>query len=154
MKHRLAILTLTVLVLAAGPSQTEAGHHEGAAAEIEALIEKAYVHGAFNELNPEAMEHGFHPDFAIFSADGEAIKKYPIADWVKRTAERKSSPDFDPAENRWQHRFASVDVTGNSASVKIELSKDGKLVYTDYLSLLKFENGWRIVAKVYHRHGD
>ncbi len=38
--------------------------------------------------------------------------------------------------------------------VKIELSKDGKLVYTDYLSLLKFDSGWRIVAKVYHRHGD
>ncbi len=34
------------------------------------------------------------------------------------------------------------------------LSKDGRLVYTDYLSLLKFDSGWRIVAKVYHSHGD
>ncbi len=77
-----------------------------------------------------------------------------ISDWVKRTAERKASAEFDPAGNSWQHHFASVDVTGNSASVKIELSKGGKLVYTDYLSLLKFDSGWRIVAKVYHRHGD
>ncbi|MEM7355177.1 MAG: nuclear transport factor 2 family protein [Acidobacteriota bacterium] len=38
--------------------------------------------------------------------------------------------------------------------MKIELSKDGKLVYTDYLSLLKFDSGWRIVAKVYHSHKD
>ena len=93
-------------------------------------------------------------NFAIFSPKGEAIKKYPIADWVKRTAERKAADDFDPAKNVWQHHFASVDVTGNAASVKIELSKDGKKVYTDYLSLLKFDSGWRVVAKVYHRHED
>jgi predicted dehydrogenase len=32
------------------------------------------------------------------------------------------------------------------------LSRDGKLVYTDYLSLLKFSSGWKIAAKVYHEH--
>ncbi|MDA8021341.1 MAG: nuclear transport factor 2 family protein [Thermoanaerobaculia bacterium] len=147
------ILVVVLTLLAAGLPFAFADS-DGDAAEIKALIEKAYVHGAFNELNPDALERGFHPDFAIFSADGEAIKKYPIADWVKRTRERKSADDFDPATNVWEHHFASVDVTGHSASVKIELSKDGKKVYTDYLSLLKFESGWRIVAKVYHRHQD
>ena len=151
MKNRLILITAAVL-LTAGLQQAVAD--EGAVAEIKSLIEKCYVHGAFNELNPEALEHGFHPDFAIFSADGEAIKKYPIAKWVERTAERKASAEFDPAGNKWDHHFAAVDVTGNSASVKIELSKEGKLVYTDYLSLLKFDSGWRIVAKVYHSHGD
>ena len=37
--------------------------------EVKDLILKCYVHGAFNELNPDAMRKGFHPDFAIFSAD-------------------------------------------------------------------------------------
>ena len=121
-------------------------------AAIRELILTSYVHGAFNELNPGALERGFHEDFAIFSADGEAIKKYPIAQWVERTTERKANPEFDPADNAWGHRFAAVDVTGGSASVKLELLREGKLVYTDYLSLLKFDSGWRIVAKVYHRH--
>lgn len=152
MKKRLILITAAAVLLTAGLQQAVA--NGGAVEEIKSLIEKCYVHGAFNELNPEALEHGFHPDFAIYSADGEAIKKYPIAKWVERTAERKASADFDPAGNKWDHNFAAVDVTGNSASVKIELSKDGKLVYTDYLSLLKFDSGWRIVAKVYHRHGD
>ena len=145
------LLTVALFLLIVPVAQAE--HHEEEAA-IKALIEKSYVHGAFNELNPEAMEKGFHPDFAIFSPDGEAIKKYPIADWVKRTGERKASDDFDPAKNAWGHHFASVDVTGHSASVKIELSRDGKKVFMDYLSLLKFDSGWRIVAKVYHRHED
>jgi hypothetical protein len=120
--------------------------------QIQSLILKSYVHGAFNELSPEAMRAGFHPDFAIFSAKDEAIKKYPIDAWAKRTQERKSAADFDPANNKWDHEFVSIDVTGGAAAVKIELSKDGKLVYTDYLSLLRFESGWRIVAKVYASH--
>ncbi|MEM1319803.1 MAG: nuclear transport factor 2 family protein [Bacteroidota bacterium] len=129
-------------------------HQENADAEqaIKDLILKSYVHGAFNELNPEEMRKGFHPDFAIFSANGEDIRKYPIAKWADRTAAQKSDAKFDPAKNKWDHRFASIDVTGGSAAVKIELSKDGKHIFTDYLSLLKFDSGWRIVAKVYHKH--
>ena len=120
--------------------------------EVKDLILKSYVHGAFNELNPDAMRKGFHPDFAIFSADGESIKRYPIDVWANGVEKRKNKADFDPAKNKWEHNFAAVDVTGGSASVKIELSHKGKHVYTDYLSLLKFDSGWKIVAKVYHKH--
>ena len=127
-------------------------HNIEAESEVKSLIEKAYINGAFNALDPDAMAAGFHPDFAIFSAKGEAIQKYPIKDWVESVRKRKEKDGFDPAKNKWEHRFASVDVTGGSASAKIELSKDGKKVYTDYLSLLKFDSGWKIVAKVYHKH--
>ena len=127
-------------------------HNIEAESEVKSLIEKAYINGAFNALDPDAMAAGFHPDFAIFSAKGEAIQKYPIKDWVESVRKRKEKDGFDPAKNKWEHQFASVDVTGGSASVKIELSKDGKKVYTDYLSLLKFDSGWKIVAKVYHKH--
>ena len=119
---------------------------------VKELILKSYVHGAFNELNPDAMLKGFHPDFAIFSAKGEEISKYPIATWAEGVRKRKSDSEFNPKENMWKHKFASVDVTGGSAAVKIELHHEGEHVYTDYLSLLKFESGWRIVAKVYHKH--
>ena len=125
-------------------------------AEVEAvksLVLNAYINGAFNELNAEAMRNGFHKDFAIYSAKGEEISKYPIADWVAGVKKRKAG-DYDPKaeKNIWKHNFALVDVTGGSAQVKVELHNQGNHVYTDYLSLLKFESGWKIVAKVYHRH--
>ncbi|MEO1652981.1 MAG: nuclear transport factor 2 family protein, partial [Bacteroidota bacterium] len=120
--------------------------------EIKKLIDASYFHGAFNELNPEAMAKGFHPDFAIFSPKGEDIRKYPIKDWVENTRKRKSDPEFDPKKNVWEGKVVKLDITGNSASAKIELRKDKQLIYTDYLSLLKFESGWKIVAKVYHKH--
>jgi hypothetical protein len=135
-----------------GAVSSSAGEADAAVAEVKAHIERCYINGAFNDLDPEAMRKGFHPDFAIFSADGEALKRYPIAEWSGSVEKRKASADFDPAKNRWEHKFLSVDVTGGSAAVKIALYKDSKHVFTDYLSLLKFDSGWKIVAKVYHKH--
>jgi hypothetical protein len=120
--------------------------------EVRAVVEKSYINGAFNALDPDAMRRGFHPDFAIFSADGETIKRYPIDEWISSVSQKKADPDFDPAKNVWTHKLPVVDVTGGAASVKVELSRNGTLVYTDYLSLLKFDSGWRIVAKVYQKH--
>ena len=34
--------------------------------EIRQLIERTYVHGAFNDLNPEELERGFHPTSPSF----------------------------------------------------------------------------------------
>lgn len=120
---------------------------------VKELILKSYVNGAFNELNADAMRKGFHEDFAIYSAKGESISKYPIATWADGVAKRKANGyNASDPKNKWEHKFVSVDITGGAAQVKIELHNQGKHVYTDYLSLLKFDSGWRIVAKVYHQH--
>lgn len=120
---------------------------------VKKVVFESYVNGAFNELNADAMEKGFHKDFAIYSAKGEEIDKYPIADWVALTRKRKAN-NYNPKDtkNVWKHTFAKVDITGGAAQVKVELENQGKLVYTDYLSLLKFDSGWKIVAKVYNKH--
>jgi hypothetical protein len=121
-------------------------------AEVEELVLVSYVNGAFNDLNPDAMAAGFDPNFAIFSAKGNELSKYPIADWVSSVRKKKNDPAFNPAENVWKHKFSNVHISGNVATIQVDLSKDGKHIYTDYLSLIKFENNWRIVAKVYYKH--
>jgi len=145
-------LALALTLIATVVSFTMKAISASSEQDIKSLVEKAYIHGAFNELNPEAMAEGFHKDFAIFSAKGEELSRYEISDWVAGVRKRKSSEDFDPDQNVWKHKFDIVDVTEGSAVVKVELSKDGKHIFTDYLSLLKFESGWKIVAKVYTRH--
>ena len=121
-------------------------------ADVREIVETSYINGAFNALDPDAMRSGFHPDFAIFWAEGEDIGRYPIDVWAEGVAKKKADPEFDPAANKWEYELPSIDVTGGVAMVKVELSHGGKLVYTDYLSLIKFDSGWRIVAKVYHKH--
>jgi len=89
------VLSLSVWAVAVAHDKTDA------AEEVRAVVEDSYINGAFNALNPDAMKSGFHPDFAIFSADGEEIKKYPIGEWAARVAKKKADPDFDPANNVW-----------------------------------------------------
>ncbi|WP_020401718.1 nuclear transport factor 2 family protein [Gracilimonas tropica] len=119
---------------------------------IKKVLLTGYVHGAFNELDPEAMANTFHKDFAIFSAKGEEISRYPISSWIESTKKRKNNPNFDPKKNVWDPKFVNISVTGNAASVTLELYHRDKHIYTDYLSLLKFDSGWKVVAKVYHQH--
>jgi hypothetical protein len=144
----MACVAFPVLALVAASGSADQADRDA----ITAVIEKSYFHGAFNELNPDAMRAGFHQDFAIFSAKGEEMAKLPIAAWAESVGKRKADPAFDPAKNVWAGKIVSLDVTGGAAAAKIELSRDGKLIYTDYLSLLKFSNGWRIAAKVYTDH--
>ena len=126
--------------------------HADQVAAIHALIETAYFEGAFNALDMDAMARGFHPEFAILSADGAALARFTRADWLASIARRKSAPDFDPATVRRTGRIMQVDITGEVAAVKVEIDKEGALLYTDYLTLLHGPNGWRIVSKVYHEH--
>lgn len=121
-------------------------------ADVEKVIQSSYFNGAFNDLDTVSMRNGFHPDFAIFSANGNNISRYPIDAWIKSTEKRKQNPNFDKAQAKMDCKIASLDITEGCAAAKIEISKNGKMVYTDYLSLLEFDDGWKIVAKVYHSH--
>tara|TARA_Y100000768_G_scaffold182749_1_gene136941 strand:+ start:376 stop:582 length:207 start_codon:yes stop_codon:yes gene_type:complete len=58
------------------------------------VIKRSYVNGAFNKLDTNAMEKGFHREFAILSPDGEEIKKYPIKNWINNTINNKKSAKF------------------------------------------------------------
>ncbi|MFQ5604497.1 MAG: nuclear transport factor 2 family protein [bacterium] len=151
-------LIMFILVLIAGvvtmAFNTLSNENDTAVDEVRSLVEAAYLNGAFNDLDTESMRTGFHRKFAIFSAQGEELRKYPIKSWIAGIEKRKAQEDFDPNSQKWDYEFKYIDVTGGSAAVKIELYKKSQLIYTDYLSLLKFESGWKIVAKVYHKHVD
>jgi Putative lumazine-binding len=119
---------------------------------IKTLIKKSYFNGAFNALDTKAMAEGFHSDFLLYTAKGEELQKLPIKEWIASIEANKAKPDFDAKTRKYEGKIVQVDVTDIAATAKIELSKDGKLIFTDYLSLYKFDSGWKIVGKIYFRH--
>ena len=145
-------IILTGLLLAAAQANSEEISINSDKEEIIEVIKRSYVNGAFNKLDTNAMEEGFHREFAIFTPDGEEIKKYPIKKWINNTIKNKKSAKFDTDKYKYDYKLDRVEVTGQAAAVTLIYSRDSKLVYTDYLLLSKFDSGWKIVAKVYHRH--
>jgi Putative lumazine-binding len=139
------ILTVTILSIVLALQAFAQSADETA---IKNLFEKSYINGAFNELDTVSMAQGFHPDFAIFSPDNNKIDKYPIAEWIANISKRK--PD---KKGEWAGEIAVLDISGKSAMAKVIVNRKNKPEFTDYFLLLKFESGWKIVAKIYHDNG-
>jgi hypothetical protein len=120
--------------------------------EIALLVQKAYVDGTQNLGSISEVRKGFHPDFIMFRFVDEKIIRFTLEEWIQGIEKRRiESPETYTAVTT--SKILSIDVMINAATVKMELHKEGKLIFTDYLSLYKFEQeGWRIISKTYYKH--
>ena len=148
MKKTVLLLTMVSFVFA-----TFANDMEKEKENIQQVIQTAYVDGLQNLGSIQEIEAGFHPGFKLLGVRNNQLTKYPIYSWVSSVKERKKEhPEGRPEEQKITCKYKSIDVTGNAAMAKIELYQKDKKLFTDYLQLYKFEEGWRIVSKIYHRH--
>ena len=58
----------------------------------------------------------------------------------------------EPLRSGITHQVQVLDQTGRAAAAKVEIFQDGEIIYTDYMSLYRFGEEWRIVAKTFHSH--
>lgn len=148
---RVLLLTLAATMLLSSALFAGEAEVEKERAAIREVIESAYIRGIHIEWDAEAARNGFHPEFAMLIFEEDGIRKLPIGDWVKSIEQNKKNHPEGP-QYKITHEIPMVDVTGNAAVAKIELYRDGTHIYTDYMSLYKFEGGWKIVGKIFHRH--
>lgn len=151
MNKRILLLTLLVLTLifSSALALTSKAQPAGDEEAIKALIQTAYVDGLQNLGDLEKTRAGFHPDFVLLGLRDGQLTRLPIADWIASTEKRKASGQKPPLTTC---KFLQVDITGDAAMVKLELHREGQRIFTDYLSLYKFPDGWKIVGKIYFRH--
>lgn len=119
--------------------------------KIKQLIEECYLNGALNKMNTEKMYEGYHPDFAIFYAEGKVLKRLPLREWVAIVEDYKKSNDTSGLRS-FEYEITQIDVSETAAFAKLKLMRKGQLVFTDFLTLLKFEGKWKIVTKIYHSY--
>ena len=141
MNRRYAVLLVVILFSAAGAgSQTfaQTGTEENAVRQTV----NTYLHGLkFNDV--ESFKKAFHPSAKLFFVrkNGE-LGELTQEQWYRGFA--SSAGKEEPGDLR----IASLEITGQAASVKVvEIYADS--TYTDYISLLKLADGWKIVNKIY-----
>jgi hypothetical protein len=141
---------LTVLAVAAGSVGGALAADSAEVDVVKAVVTSAYVGGVHRQANPALMRGGFHPDFRMYVLRDGKLDFVTLEEWAQRIVrgaqERKGPAPKVDAE------FAQVDVTGSAAVVRLELTRDGKHAFTDYLSLYKLPEGWRIVAKTFQAY--
>ena len=147
MKKYTLFFAISGLLLALMVSTPSVAQEKEAVLEV---IESAYVQGFQNLGGREMMERGFHPTFVMVLNRGGQLSDLPLARMIEIVEQRLANPDYThiPVEAK----ILDVDVTGNAAMVKLELYREGRKLFTDYLGLYKFEDGWKIFNKLYHQH--
>lgn len=131
-------LTLTLALALAGAGPAMADDIKDVTVPLQ-----AYLDG-----HATGQEHHFRRAFA---ADAMLVGlrdgKYgwrTAEDYIARAASGRPPPD----EDRRRRRIQSITVTGTVATAVIELDYPS-MKALDHMSLLKFEDGWRIVVKTY-----
>jgi hypothetical protein len=114
---------------------------------IRDVVRDAYVSGVFIARDEAAVRRGFHPDFVLTVHQDDGVIVAPLDIWLDRL-----KLDGVPSRDAVTHDVDFVDITGRTALIKLRLTINGRHRYTDYMGLYRFDEGWRIVNKVYEDH--
>jgi len=113
-------------------------------ADVEKTI-WTYLDGLY-EGNTTKLATAFHEVSHLYALGSDGVTDLPRADWLKMVAGRPS-PKSQALERA--DRIVSVDFSGpETAFVKLECAVPPRY-FTDYLTLLKLKDGWRIVSKTF-----
>ncbi|MGB3904238.1 MAG: nuclear transport factor 2 family protein [Anaerolineae bacterium] len=115
---------------------------------IRQVIERAYIEGIHGTQDEETVRSGFHEDFAMLVLQDGVLEKVSVEEWLHRIQGMKvDNPDMWSAET--EHKFQLIDIAGYAAVAKLDVYKGETHFSTDYMLLYRFEDGWKIVSKVF-----
>lgn len=143
MKTKIATLSLLLVVLVLAPAVRSADEADA----IEAVIETAYIGGIWMNGDEKAARSGFDPAFVMQVAQEDGVISATLDAWMERLGLAG-----EPLGESITHAIAVLDQTGRAAVARVEIFEGGEPLYTDYMSLYRFDDGWRIVAKTFHAH--
>lgn len=123
------------------------------AEKIKQAITENYIHGAFNNTDIEAFQRIFHPEFSIINIqENGSFFLFTREMWEEVLQRRKADKTFDYNTVSLQPKWRKIDISGDKASVTLDLLKDGNVVYTDFLLLIQIDEEWKIVSKIFNQY--
>lgn len=117
---------------------------------IKEVIKEAYVDGIYNEGNLRNVELGFSPAFEMKQIENNAVKTIPLSQIIAQVKSQQEQKAFPPAATEMVRvDYLSIDVEDDIAVVKLRFYRGNKLAAIDFITLFHFEEGWKLVSKVY-----
>ena len=117
--------------------------------EYKAIVE---VMGKYNEGLAKAdsaiMKPAFSEKATMFGVDGNGkLKGGPVQQSLFEVVGSKFRPSPEA-----KAVFASIDIAGTAASVRIDTNDVSGFSFTDFFHLLKVEGKWTVVSKILYTH--
>jgi hypothetical protein len=115
--------------------------------EYNAILEvlNKYIAGVA-KADSSIAKPAFHGQATMFFADAEGkLAGGPIQGLFEAIDGLKPSPEAKGA-------VARIDIVGAAASARVDLDGICGFRFTDFFHLLKVEDKWTIISKIYHTH--
>ncbi len=115
--------------------------------EIQKVVTKSYIMPLYYRGNLEDIRKGFHEGFNMYVLYNKEFSKRSLDEWIAKLYEVR---ERNLPQSIYNYKFESVDFEGQTAMVKLTIQEGSKHdKFIDYLSLYKFEDGWKVVTKLF-----
>ena len=136
------LIVLSVIVLVASLLLKVASAESSEAAAARVPLEN-YIQGHVTG-NGDFMRKAFHSEAKVMAFRDGKLTNLTSEEFASRF---NGKPAADEAQRK--RRIESVEITGNAGVAKIVLDYP-TVTFTDYMSLLKVGDEWKIVNKVFY----
>jgi len=105
-----------------------------------------YFDGLYHS-DTERLAGVFHPDARYICATDDALLNLGLPEYFPRVDARPSPASRGEARH---DRIVSISIAGPSTAFVHANCSIGTKYFTDFLSLIKNEGRWQIIAKIFH----
>jgi hypothetical protein len=146
-KSVVSVLTMTIILIASFGFSQKTDDQEKEKQAIEKVIRTSYVDGIFNEGSVDKIKTGWYPscDICIYSVSKDTCTKSKAYRFIPMF--EKNPAGLAPGTTC---KIPFIHVTGYEAIAIVEIYLEERQVYTDYMNLYKFADGWKIVTKTFY----
>jgi len=145
-KSLIIVLGLALFFVAQCFAQTTEEDKEA----IVKLVKESYIGAAHNNIDIDVLKKGFHESFTWQGMRHERLVITTLRQWIiLLNREKWLRPDWN---NRTTAEIQVLGIEGNAAIAKVDISNNQVHEFTDFLSVYKFLDGWKITNKISKRH--
>ncbi|MGJ7497157.1 nuclear transport factor 2 family protein [Variovorax sp. RT4R15] len=107
-------------------------------------VAQKYVEG-LRTGSPEGVGEAFHKDAVMYGFTNGELLGGPIGNLFDFVRKNGKAPEI-------LTRLDVLAITPTTAVIRIDMEKDAiGADYNDYLTLIKINGDWKVIAKVYHQ---
>jgi len=149
MKNLINFLTMTIIAIALPGVSVAQDIQENEKEAIRNVIVTSYVDGIFNEGNVQKIKLGWYPDINIYNVMKDTCTKSKAFRFIPMFENNPAG--LAPGTTC---KIPLVHNPGYAAIAIVEIFHGGKQIYTDYMNLYKFADGWKIVTKTFYAYPE
>lgn len=117
-------------------------------------MKNTYVKALYQGGDIELFRQGFHPEFNMYIYYKGELEKRSLDQWIDKLKKKraKAASSNKTTKKIYTHEFETIEVTGQTAFVKLATFHEDKKLTTDYFTLYKIEGEWKIMTKLFSFH--